>query len=82
MMQAMRDPRLTAVRPNGMPDQAEYKVDIDWEKAGTLGVPVPAIQRTISVAFGSAYVNDFIQGDVCIGFMCRRTPPTGCCRKI
>ncbi|MCG6538361.1 MAG: efflux RND transporter permease subunit, partial [Syntrophales bacterium LBB04] len=26
MGQAMRDPRLTAVRPNGMPDQAEYKV--------------------------------------------------------
>jgi hydrophobe/amphiphile efflux-1 (HAE1) family protein len=62
MGQAMRDPRLTAVRPNGMPDQAEYKVDIDWQKAGTLGVSVPAIQRSISVAFGSAYVNDFIQG--------------------
>lgn len=60
--QAMRDPRLTAVRPNGMPDQAEHKVDIDWEKAGALGVPVSAIQRSISVAFGSAYINDFIQG--------------------
>jgi HAE1 family hydrophobic/amphiphilic exporter-1 len=62
MMQAMRDPRLTAVRPNGMPDQAEHKVDIDWAKAGTLGVRVPAIQSSISTAFGSAYVNDFIQG--------------------
>ena len=62
MVQAMRDQRLTAVRPNGMPDMAEYKVDIDWEKAGTLGVRVPAAQSSISVAFGSAYVNDFIQG--------------------
>ncbi len=61
--QAMRDPRLTAVRPNGMMDQPEHKVDIDWEKAGTLGVSVPAVQRTISVAFGSAYVNDFIQAE-------------------
>ncbi len=60
--QAMRDPRLTGVRPNGMPDQAEYKVDIDWDKAGTLGVPVPSIQGLISTAFGSAYVNDFIIG--------------------
>jgi hydrophobe/amphiphile efflux-1 (HAE1) family protein len=60
--QAMRDPRLTSVRPNGMPDQAEHKVDIDWAKAGTLGVSVPAIQSSISTAFGSAYVNDFIQG--------------------
>jgi HAE1 family hydrophobic/amphiphilic exporter-1 len=62
LMQAMRDPRLTAVRPNGMPDMAEQKVDIDWAKAGTLGVSVPAIQRTISTTFGSAYINDFIQG--------------------
>jgi multidrug efflux pump len=60
--QAMRDPRLTRVRPNGMPDQAEYKVDIDWDKAGTLGVPVPSIQGLISTAFGSSYVNDFIVG--------------------
>jgi HAE1 family hydrophobic/amphiphilic exporter-1 len=62
MGQAMRDPRLTTVRMNGMPDQGEYKVDIDWEKAGTLGVSVPAIQRMIAAAFGSAYINDFIQG--------------------
>jgi HAE1 family hydrophobic/amphiphilic exporter-1 len=62
MGEAMRDPRLTAVRPNGLADQAEHKVDIDWQKAGALGVPVPSIQRSISVAFGSAYVNDFIQG--------------------
>ena len=59
---AMRDQRLSAGRPNGMPDTAQHKVDIDWEKAGTLGVSVPAIQSSTSVAFGSAYVNDFIQG--------------------
>jgi HAE1 family hydrophobic/amphiphilic exporter-1 len=45
-----------------MPDQAEYKVDIDWDKAGTLGVPVPSIQGLVSTAFGSSYVNDFIMG--------------------
>ncbi len=62
MMQAMRDPRLTAVRPNGMADQPEHKVDVDWQKAGAMGVSVPAIHNSISAAFGSAYVNDFIQG--------------------
>mgnify|MGYP000978107192 FL=1 len=62
MMQAMQDPRLAAVRPNGLPDVPQYKVDTDWEKAGTLGVSVTAIQATIATAFGSAYVNDFIQG--------------------
>ena len=59
---AAADPRLTAVRPNGMEDQPQYRVDVDWEKAGTLGVPVSTIHNGISAAFGSAYVNDFIQG--------------------
>ena len=59
---AAQDPRLTAVRPNSMADVAEYRVDVDWEKAGALGVPITSIHRTISAAFGSAYVNDFIQG--------------------
>ena len=35
---------------------------MDWEKAGALGVPIDSIHTTISAAFGSAYVNDFIQG--------------------
>ena len=61
-MEAARDPRLTRVRPNGMDDVSQYKVDIDWERSGALGVPVSAVQNAISAAFGSAYVNDFIQG--------------------
>ena len=53
---------LTKVRPNGLEDVPEYRVDVDWDKAGALGVPITAIHNTISAAFGSAYVNDFIQG--------------------
>lgn len=59
--QAMRDPRLTRVRPNGLEDVPEYRIDVDWEKAGALGTPITSIHTTISAAFGSAYVNDFIQ---------------------
>ena len=59
---AAQDPRLAKVRPNGMEDVPEYRVDVDWQKAGALGVPIMAIHNGISVAFGSAYVNDFIQG--------------------
>ena len=59
---AAKDPRLTAVRPNGMEDVPEYKVDVDWEKAGALGAPIDSIHNTLAAAFGSAYVNDFIQG--------------------
>ena len=57
-----QDPRLTAVRPNSMEDVPEYRIDVDWDKAGALGIPITSIHRTISAAFGSAYVNDFIQG--------------------
>jgi hydrophobe/amphiphile efflux-1 (HAE1) family protein len=59
---AFQDKRLTKVRPNGLEDVPEYRVDVDWEKAGALGVPITSIHDTISGAFGSAYVNNFIQG--------------------
>jgi HAE1 family hydrophobic/amphiphilic exporter-1 len=59
---AAQDPVLTKVRPNGLEDVPEYRIDVDWERAGTLGVPITSIHNTISAAFGSAYVNDFIQG--------------------
>jgi HAE1 family hydrophobic/amphiphilic exporter-1 len=58
---AARDPRLVRVRPNGMNDVAEYYIDVNWDKAGALGIPINSIHTTISAAFGSAYVNDFIQ---------------------
>ena len=57
-----KDPRVTKVRPNSMADVPEYRVDVDWAKAGALGVPITSIHTTLSAAFGSAYANDFIQG--------------------
>ena len=59
---AAQSPALAKVRPNGLEDTPEYRVDVDWEKAGALGLPITSIHNTISAAFGSAYVNDFIQG--------------------
>jgi len=58
---AMQDKRLANVRPNGMEDVPQFRVDVDWEKAGTLGLPISSIHNTLSAAFGSAYVNNFIQ---------------------
>jgi hydrophobe/amphiphile efflux-1 (HAE1) family protein len=58
---AAKDPKLSRVRPNGLEDVPEYRIDVDWEKAGALGVPITSIHTTIAAAFGSAYVNDFIQ---------------------
>jgi HAE1 family hydrophobic/amphiphilic exporter-1 len=59
---AAKDPRLARVRMNGMTDVPQYKVDIDWERAGALGVPINSIQTYLSAAFGSAYVGNFVQG--------------------
>ncbi len=59
---AAQDKRLSRVRPNGMADVPMYKVDIDWERAGALGVSVNAVQSYVSSAFGSAYIGNFVQG--------------------
>ena len=58
---AAKDARLASVRPNGMEDVPQFRVDVDWEKAGALGLSISSIHSTISAAFGSAYINDFIQ---------------------
>jgi HAE1 family hydrophobic/amphiphilic exporter-1 len=58
---AAQDSRLVNVRPNGLSDVPQFRVDVDWEKAGALGVAISSIHNTLSAAFGSAYVNNFIQ---------------------
>ena len=57
---AMADPRLRSVRPNGLEDTAQFKIDVDEEKAAALGVSLADANATLSAALGSAYVNDFI----------------------
>jgi len=59
---AMQDKRLVNVRPNGMEDVPEFRVDVDWEKAGAMGLPMCAIHNALSATFGGYYVNNFIQG--------------------
>ena len=58
---AMKNPKLMAVRPNGQDDTPQFKLDIDDVRAGSLGVSVTDINNVLSTAWGSAYVNDFIQ---------------------
>jgi len=57
---AAKHPALTAVRPNGLNDEPQYQLQIDDEKARALGVPLSAINQTLSIGWGSSYVNDFI----------------------
>lgn len=60
LQMARSHPKLVGVRPNGLEDVAQYKIDIDYEKAKALGINISEINDTIRIAFGSDYVNDFI----------------------
>jgi len=51
---------LMDVRQNGQPDNTQYQLIIDQEKARTLGVSINDINNTLSIAWGSNYVNDFV----------------------
>ncbi|KKB63820.1 multidrug transporter [Robbsia andropogonis] len=57
---ASQSPILTRVRPNGLDDAPAYKVDIDKDKASALGLSLSDIDQTLSIAWASSYVNDFI----------------------
>ncbi|MGX1742060.1 efflux RND transporter permease subunit [Bosea sp. NPDC055353] len=57
---AAQSKQLTGTRPNGQEDTPQYAVEVDQEKASALTLPLAAINNTLSTAWGSAYVNDFI----------------------
>ncbi|MEF2913069.1 MAG: efflux RND transporter permease subunit [Succinivibrio sp.] len=57
---ASQSPLVVQVRPNGMDDTPQLKLNIDYEKAMSLGVTPSAINTTISAAWGSAYIDNFM----------------------
>ncbi|QJR79323.1 efflux RND transporter permease subunit [Alteromonas pelagimontana] len=58
---AAQSQMLSQVRFNGLADNAQYDLHIDGIKARALGVPISAINQTLSAALGGTYVNDFIE---------------------
>jgi multidrug efflux pump len=60
---ARQDPDLALVRPNGLPDNPTYKVNVDREKAAALGVVLSDIDNAFSIAWGSKYINNFLDTD-------------------
>ncbi len=57
---AAQDKNMVAVRPNGLNDEPQYTIKIDREKANAQSLSLSAINTTLSAAWGSSYVNDFI----------------------
>jgi multidrug efflux pump len=58
---AMKDPKLVGMRPNGQDDSPQFKLDIDDVRAGALGVSLDDVNNVLTTAWGSSYVNDFIE---------------------
>jgi multidrug efflux pump len=57
---ASKNPTLARTRINGVADEPQFQLDIDDEKARAHGVSLSDINDTLSIAWGSSYVNDFI----------------------
>ena len=57
---AAQHPKLAKVRPNGREDEPQYQVEVDRTKAGALGLSLADVNNAVSVAWGSAYVDDFV----------------------
>ncbi|WP_306397944.1 efflux RND transporter permease subunit [Telluria beijingensis] len=60
---AAKEPALTRVRFTGQSDNPTYKIDIDREKAAALGVDLTLVDQTFSSAWGSRYINNFLDMD-------------------
>lgn len=57
---AKNNPKLLNVRLNELKEMPRLKIDIDNNKATTLGVNLSDISHTISSAWGGNYINDYI----------------------
>ncbi len=57
---AAKEPTIMGVRPNGLDDEPQYKFDIDREKAEAFKLTVADVNNTLSAAWASSYVNDFV----------------------
>ena len=58
---AASDPRVMAVRPNGIEDASQYNLVIDHAKANAFGVTTADINTFVEGALGSIYVNQFLR---------------------
>ena len=58
---AMDDKRLAAVRPEGQEPAPQLFLDIDRDKAETMGISATDLNETLQSLFGVSYINDFVR---------------------
>ncbi|SDJ96116.1 multidrug efflux pump [Ferrimonas sediminum] len=57
---AAQNPNLVGVRPNGQEDAPQYQLHIDHGKLRALSLNINDVNASLATAWGSSYVNDFI----------------------
>ncbi len=60
LAQANQDPRLAGVRQNAQEEQSQFRINVDQERAGALGVSLSEINSILATAWAGSYVNDFV----------------------
>jgi multidrug efflux pump len=57
---ASKDKLLANVRPNGQEDAPQFRLDVDAQRATSLGLKMADVDDTLAVAWGGRYIDDFI----------------------
>ncbi|OSP56396.1 efflux RND transporter permease subunit [Pseudoruegeria sp. SK021] len=57
---AAQSPVIGSLRPNGLEDSAQFSLDIDWRKAGAMGVNPQDVSALLTTAWAGSYVNDYL----------------------
>jgi multidrug efflux pump len=60
LFMASKDKLLANVRPNGQEDAPQFRLDVDAQKATSLGLNMADVNNTLSIAWGGRYIDDFI----------------------
>ena len=57
---AAQSPLIASARPNGLEDAAQFNLDLDWRRAGAMGVTATDVANLLTIAWAGRYVNDFL----------------------
>lgn len=59
---AKQDPMMTSIHTESLPDAPRLVVDVDREKAYTMGITFQEVQAALGAAFGTTYLDDYPSG--------------------
>ena len=57
---ASQSDMIASARPSGLEDAAQFNLDIDWRKAGAMGLTPGDVGQLLQFAWAGTYVNDFL----------------------